>query len=380
MKTLYPIFLFAICFISANTSSAQGNFYVISNSVATTSPNNCSSTTVDVTTYLGCINFVNNGSTFSISNDTINISVNYAGSFICQGVITQPVFNVNLDTLAAGNYTIASTAFLDLTPINTVYTPLSVASCCSPTTDLEAIFSISDSIFCEGERIQLTNRSVNALTFNWYVNNVLTTTMTQPFLDSLPAGSYSVRLEADSASCTDDTTISFLVSPKPTVSLGLDTTICQGSSLTLFASGSNSNGVSYLWSDSTTADSLLVTQAGTYTALVTDSFGCSSIDTIVVSVSVCTGILDKKSKTSLIHAFPNPMSNGQNLWLTTDNESETAYFYDIINTLGKKVKSGNITLSKNPTSLDTKSLKQGIFFVQIRNENRVISTTKIVIK
>jgi gliding motility-associated-like protein len=49
----------------------------------------------------------------------------------------------------------------------------------------------------------------------------------------------------------------------PTFSLGADTTLCEGSALVLRAPVSQS-GVTYRWSDGTTAPALLVTQAGTY--------------------------------------------------------------------------------------------------------------------
>lgn len=68
----------------------------------------------------------------------------------------------------------------------------------------------------------------------------------------------------------------------PTVNLGIDTTICSGTTLTLNA-GSGS-GVTYTWSTGAATSSIDVTAAGTYS--VTASNGtCSKSDTIVVSVS-----------------------------------------------------------------------------------------------
>tara|TARA_R110002049_G_scaffold300047_1_gene490613 strand:- start:6940 stop:8073 length:1134 start_codon:yes stop_codon:yes gene_type:complete len=377
MKVLRSIVLVGFLLTLPALSFSQGLFYVQSNTVTPFAPNNCSATQVDVITYLGCINFINGGSTFNISNDTIFINVKYTSSPICAGAISQPVFNVSLDTLPAGNYTIASNAVLDATTINTVYTPISVASCCSASSNLEAIFTTVDSIFCEGERIQLTNQSINAISSSWFVNNVLTSTLTQPFLDSLPAGSYSVRLQVDSAACSDDTTISFTVNANPTVDLGPDTIICQGSSITLRVN--NPNAVSYLWQDSSLADTLNVTTAGVYYVSITDSLGCSGIDSINVLVSVCTGLNEQKNNT-ILSIFPNPINKGDYIWITTNHAEAINYDYQLLNISGQLVDKGQITLSRTTGKLELNGIEKGIFFLRIEGKNKQISTSKVVIK
>lgn len=71
-------------------------------------------------------------------------------------------------------------------------------------------------------------------------------------------------------------------SPPPfcSVSLGPDLTACPGDSVVLDA---GSGWVSYLWSDSSTSQTLVVTTTGAYWVVVTDAANCTASDTIVVT-------------------------------------------------------------------------------------------------
>ncbi|MEX0813853.1 MAG: T9SS type A sorting domain-containing protein [Chitinophagales bacterium] len=69
--------------------------------------------------------------------------------------------------------------------------------------------------------------------------------------------------------------------PPCTVDLGSDTAFCSGDTLMLDA---GSGSFSYLWSDSSTAQTLAVSQSGTYFVEISDTLGCSASDTINVVV------------------------------------------------------------------------------------------------
>lgn len=66
----------------------------------------------------------------------------------------------------------------------------------------------------------------------------------------------------------------------PVVNLGSDTAICVGESFTLDA---GNTGATYIWSNASTGQTLLVDGAGTYIVKVTTGANCSSFDTIVVT-------------------------------------------------------------------------------------------------
>ena len=74
------------------------NFRVQSATITNNSIDSCSSTQVDVLTYLGCINWQQRLFYFTINGDTIDVEVNYSSSFICAGAISQPMFNVVLSS------------------------------------------------------------------------------------------------------------------------------------------------------------------------------------------------------------------------------------------------------------------------------------------
>lgn len=79
---------------------------------------------------------------------------------------------------------------------------------------------------------------------------------------------------------------SITIATKPAVItplLGNDTSICKGPiNLTLDA---GAGYAAYLWSDSTTAQTLTVTQAGTYQIEVTNAVGCKGTDDITIQTS-----------------------------------------------------------------------------------------------
>ena len=92
------------------------------------------------------------------------------------------------------------------------------------------------------------------------------------------SGTYSVQ--ADVSGCTASDAIDVVVLPVPTADLGNDTTICAGTTLMLDASYP---GASYEWSTGSTASSITVSTAGTYSVDVGLGI-CMASDDIVVNV------------------------------------------------------------------------------------------------
>ena len=91
------------------------------------------------------------------------------------------------------------------------------------------------------------------------------------------------------AGCTVQATVEVLVKPAPLVDLGADTAICFGKDLLLNAATAGINAT-YLWQDGSTGPELYrCTGAGNYIATVTLD-GCSSTDTIAVSLYRTTRI------------------------------------------------------------------------------------------
>ena len=68
----------------------------------------------------------------------------------------------------------------------------------------------------------------------------------------------------------------------PTISSGGPTTFCDGDNVTLTSSAE----ASYLWSNSATSPSIIVTTAGNYSVQVTNSSGCQSASSVATIVTV----------------------------------------------------------------------------------------------
>ena len=83
----------------------------------------------------------------------------------------------------------------------------------------------------------------------------------------------------DANSCTDIDQVTITVNNEPTPTISGSLTFCPGFSTTLTASAS----VSYLWTGGSTAQTLVVSSAGTYSVTVTDGNGCTGTTSVVVS-------------------------------------------------------------------------------------------------
>ncbi len=104
----------------------------------------------------------------------------------------------------------------------------------------------------------------------------------------------------------------------PVVALGVDTTICQGSTLTLDAG--SGTGLTYLWNNSATAQTIDVTTAGTYHVTVSNGT-CSASDTIVVAVSALPVVNLGNDTTDCLNGGPITLTAGTStantyLWST----------------------------------------------------------------
>ncbi|HXC03364.1 MAG TPA: gliding motility-associated C-terminal domain-containing protein [Bacteroidia bacterium] len=96
---------------------------------------------------------------------------------------------------------------------------------------------------------------------------------------TLPAGLYTC-IVSDANGCTQQDTLTIANVGNPPVAIVLasgPTTFCQGSTVTLTASG----GGTYSWSNGVTADSIVVSATGTYSVTVTNACGTNSTSNAV---------------------------------------------------------------------------------------------------
>lgn len=95
------------------------------------------------------------------------------------------------------------------------------------------------------------------------------------------SGTYSVMVVDTVTGCYRGDTVGVTINPLPVVDLGTDSIQCGGS-IVLDAGNS---GATYLWSDASTAQTLSATSSGSYNVVVTNTFNCSSTDTVNLTIN-----------------------------------------------------------------------------------------------
>jgi len=110
--------------------------------------------------------------------------------------------------------------------------------------------------------------------------------------------------------CTGTDQVTVVVNAPPTVNLGADDSLCIGSSTVLDAGQGFS---SYLWSDGSTSQTLLVSAAGTYSVTVVDANGCENSDTITLAAKLCCFPANFGNIFTLIDASNNNI-NTDEIW------------------------------------------------------------------
>lgn len=131
----------------------------------------------------------------------------------------------------------------------------------------------NDTLICEGNSISLF------ATYSSYFHYLWSTGDTIDTISGFPDSTYIVNVSNICGLSSD--TILITKIPLPVVNLGVDTAICIGTSLTLFATGNMYD--SYLWNDGTFADSLIADTISTYSVTVSNSCALA-IDSISIGI------------------------------------------------------------------------------------------------
>lgn len=128
----------------------------------------------------------------------------------------------------------------------------------------------NDTTICGTINLNL-DAQVTGATYTWQDNSALQT------YNAVDTGLYWVAAEKNSCSYADSIRVDSKTAN--TFNFGIDTTLCQGDSLIL---SHNCTGCTYLWSDNSSNDSLIIKSNGTYW-LQADDGVCKAADTIMVS-------------------------------------------------------------------------------------------------
>ena len=185
----------------------------------------------------------------------------------------------------------------------------------------------SNLTICTGDDATL-NGSGTATTYTWDNG------ATDGISFTPPAGTTTYTLTGtDANGCENTDQIDVTVNPVPTVNAGIDTTICEGGSITLSGSGT---ATTYTWDNGVSDGVSFTPSAGTTTYTVTgiDANGCSATDAIDVTATPQPDA----------DFTATPMSGSPPLEVDFNNQSNngTAYDWDF----------GNGSTISNPSNTD----------------------------
>lgn len=224
--------------------------------------------------------FVSGGPTLSLAMDSLTCYGDTNGSITATAVGSEPITylwsngatTATINSIGVGTYTVTATdsAGCDNTASISMYSPPA----------LSGTFNVTNT-HCESDAngaITMTpGGGTPGYTYAWSSGG------TTASVSNLTIGTYTVTL-TDVLGC--DVALNAQVNfdnADPNINLGVDKSICPNQSTVLVAPP---GFASYLWSDGSQGNSIVVSAAGSYSLTATNAAGCSGEDEVVVTLNV----------------------------------------------------------------------------------------------
>ena len=287
------------CFRNNMTIDSAGTYTVIATATQTVYGMTCTAT--DTKTVQVTVNAPATGTVYVTSNAP------GGDNTICKGngtTITATATGNNgdmtyawspatgLDATTGGQVT----ATPNTTTTYTVTATATVGSCTATTTQ-QITITVNNPVagtvnvtgvttICAGDNTTLTastTGNTGDMTYAWSpATGLNTTTGTEVIATPATTATYTVTGTATVGACTAMATkqVTVTVNSLPTVTISGNTTFCQGSTETLTATEGYHN---YLWSTTSTNQSIDVTSSGNYSVTVTDANGCQNNTSVTVT-------------------------------------------------------------------------------------------------
>ncbi|MBL4705781.1 MAG: PKD domain-containing protein, partial [Flavobacteriales bacterium] len=233
-----------------------------------------------------------------------------------------------------------------------------------------ADFSLSNTILCAGDSIQIINNSTDATSFLWQVSAGATLsnpTASNPWFTATSTGSYTISLIATGSGGIDSSSVSvnIIVIPPPNASGFPDNSTVDLPSALVNFTNTSTNASNYSWGfgDGSTSTDVnpwhTYTAAGNYTVTLVAQNGICANDTIYFSITVNDPV-GIKEHDQVIQIYPNPFTGR----LYINGIQNASYrFYNLI---GKLVAEGTTNGIIQTTSI----LSSGIYFLEIVEGNQ----------
>jgi hypothetical protein len=174
--------------------------------------------------------------------------------------------------------------------------------------------------------------------------------------------------------------------PLLTADAGADALICEGDSITIggqpTANGGAGTGYNYVWTSSlsgvTGANPTIFPGDTTQLLLtVTDSNGCSAMDSVTINVELCIGTNPRQRVRLAV--YPNPTSGLFRVEITSANPLE-AMGLTVIDPVGKIVMQGMMPANNGNyrRDIDLGNMSRGVYFVRLQAGDQQFSQKLIL--
>jgi hypothetical protein len=241
---------------------------------------------------------------------------------------------------------------------------------------------------CQGESTQLfalAGGGSGSYTYNWTSSNGFTSDQPNPVTTPSSTGSFIYTCTVSDGFNSAEGSVAVNVRAGPIIDFGFaDTVICVYDTVKLDA---GNPGSSYIWSNGSAERTINVATTGigfdmqTYTVSVTNQAGCTSEKSVsvVFDFSACSGVNDNAAE-SFFRIFPNPGNGSLRLSLDPGIREVTINIKDVF---GKNVWGPyrfNDHSVNGEISIDLGEKPQGIYFIQVNNEESVVNTVKYILR
>lgn len=163
----------------------------------------------------------------------------------------------------------------------------------------------------------------------------------------------------------------------PVVPLGPVDTMCNGFTYVLDA---GTDGSMYEWSTGDSTQSITILSSGIYDVTVTNSDGCETeATTLVTKIDCPTGIASVTGEEIIVSVYPNPTAGILNI--EVKGEMNDAMDLSIADLSGRVVWNKAAAVTPNSIqSIDLSNQAAGTYFLRMIRENQVVNVTPITIK
>jgi hypothetical protein len=249
--------------ISATSSGAY--------TVTVTNTNGCSTTSLPVAVTVNALpnaNILPGANVNVCAGSSVMLSTGSAAAYAWSNGATTPTISVS----AAGTFTVTLTGSNGCTATSA---PTTVSVVSLPTAQITASGATS---ICQGSNVSLTATTGTGYSYLWS-NGATTQTIAVG-----ASGAYSVSVTNNGCTSTSQaTSVNVVPVPSAQITASGPLTFCDGGSVSL--SAPSGNGYTYVWSNGSISQQVSTAVSGTFSVVVSNSFGCTASST-PVSVNV----------------------------------------------------------------------------------------------